>query len=367
MINRDITVAVGLSGGVDSSVAAYLLKKKGYEVTGITMKIWDGSFRLAEGAKNACFGPDEEEDISAAENICREFNIPFHVIDLKDEYRKTVLDYFRKEYLAGRTPNPCVRCNREMKFGFMLKKARERGVEFDYFATGHYARIEKNSEGRYLLKKSLDPTKDQSYFLSGLERSQLEHILFPLGGYSKEQIREIAREIDLEVADKRESQDFISGGDYSPLFSDKDSTPGDIVDTRGNILGKHKGIIHYTVGQRRGLGISSPEPLYVLEIDPECNKIVAGPRKGLYSCGLIAENINLISTDSIIDNTKAAVKIRQMHKEASAAIYNEGERLRIIFDEPQLSVTPGQAVVIYDGDVVLGGGIILKAINTGES
>ncbi len=355
-------IAVGLSGGVDSSVAACLLSSGGARVIGITMKIWDQSFEIVNPGKNACFGPDEEEDISSASKLCRDLNIPYHVIDLSKEYKETVLSYFTNEYVSGRTPNPCVRCNRVMKFGFLIDKAKSLGIKFDLFATGHYARIDTDRVGGFILKKGVDQLKDQSYFLSGLDRKILGNIMFPLGDLTKVQVKEIAVKNNLESAEKRESQDFISGGDYGPLFTPDQSIEGKIVDTENNFLGNHKGIIHYTVGQRKGLGISSEKPLYVIRIDAGENKIVVGSKENLLSSGLIAGNINLISIDSITGNLSADVKIRQAHRAEPSVIYPEGDKYRIMFQTPQSAVTPGQTVVFYDGDIVLGSGIIEKVV-----
>ena len=361
MMNK--TIAVGLSGGVDSSVAAYLLANRGYRIIGITMKIWDNSFHLHESAKNACYGPDEEEDIESAAGLCKNLDIPYHVIDLSGEYKSTVLDYFKNEYLAGRTPNPCVRCNRTMKFGFLLDRAKSRGVEFDFFATGHYARVERDDRGRYLLKKGVDPAKDQSYFLAGLSREQLKTVMFPLGEYTKPQVREIARSYGLEAAEKKESQDFIAGGDYAPIFSDTQVKPGNIVDVNNSVLGEHRGIIHYTVGQRRGLGISAKDPVYVVGINAGENKIIVGSKEQLLTNGLIAGDINLLSLDSLKGPLRIKARIRQAHRESDAVLSPEGDKCRVIFDVPQAAVTPGQTVVFYEGDTVAGSGIIEKNFN----
>ena len=219
MRNQKAKVAVGLSGGVDTSVAAVLLKKKGHEIIGLTMEIFDGTMGMKEGAKHACYGPGEKEDLESAAAFCRKIGIPFHRIDLRKEYRECVIDYFTSEYLEGRTPNPCIACNYKLKFGFLLEKARRAGVDFSFFATGHYARIKKSGD-RFLLKRASDLSKDQSYFLYTLKPEQLSQILFPIGEFTKRQVREIARSLGLETADRPESQDFISGGDYSTLFDE---------------------------------------------------------------------------------------------------------------------------------------------------
>ncbi len=357
------TVAVGLSGGVDSSVTAALLKEKGYEVIGLSMIIYDDRIKINNKGRHACYGPDEIEDINSAESVCKKLDIPFHVIDLKDEFNRFVIKYFRSEYLGGRTPNPCIVCNRKLKFGFMLEKARNAGIKFDKFATGHYARIIKD-RGRYLLGKPLDRNKDQTYFLYSLSGRQLSEILFPLGEYNKEDVRKIARSTGLETSERPESQDFISGGDFSPLFKPEEIKEGDIVNNKGEVVGKHKGIIHYTVGQRKGLGISSPEPLYVSEIDVLNNRIVVDNRSSMFSKGLTASKINLISIDEIEEPLKVRVKIRLQHEAAPAVLSPEGKgKAKVIFNKPQLAVTAGQSAVFYDGDIVLGGGVIERALN----
>ena len=358
-------VAVGLSGGVDSSVAAALLKKQGYHVMGITMAVYDGLMSpIEQGSKHACYGPDEQEDLDMAESICKKLNIPFYVIDLKKEFRNHVIEYFRKEYLIGRTPNPCVVCNRELKFGFLLDKAKEAGIDFNFFATGHYARIVK-SQDRYLLKRPTDLFKDQTYFLYSLSQDQLSRILFPVGEYKKKQIREIAYSLGLESADNPESQDFISGNDYTPLFHIGEIKEGDIIDENGNTLGTHKGIIHYTLGQRRGLGIASDRPLYVTKIDADNNRIVVSHKENLFSNSLIASDLNLISMQTLDKSYDVQAKIRLNHKAAQATVSPyENNKAKVIFNESQLAITPGQSVVFYEDDVVMGGGVIEKMLDT---
>lgn len=356
------TVAVGLSGGVDSSVAAALLKEQGYEVIGISMEIFDGSVKIKASRKHACYGPGEKEDMERAASICKKIDIPFHVIDLRKEYRRYVIEYFRREYLAGRTPNPCVVCNRSLKFGFLLERAKEAGINFASFATGHYARIVV-SAGRHLLKKAVDRSKDQTYFLHTLTPVQLSHTLFPLGAYTKLQVRKMARSLRLESAELPESQDFIDSDDYCIFFSEREIREGPIVDEGDRILGKHKGIVHYTIGQRRGLGIASDRPLYVKKIDAENNRIVVSGKEGLYSAGFIASGFNLIAVDRLDRPYKVRAKIRLKHEEAEAAVFPHGEgKVKVLFDEPQVAVTPGQPAVLYSGDTVFGGGIIEKAL-----
>ena len=358
MNNKNTKVAVGLSGGVDSSVAAALLKDKGYDVIGVAMEIFDGSVAVKGAEKHACYGPDEKEDIDSAASVCKNLGIPFHVIDLKKEFGEHVLAYFRDEYLKGRTPNPCVVCNQRLKFGFLLEKAKKAGVDFDLFATGHYARIVE-SNGRFLIKRPADLSKDQTYFLYALTSDQRSRILFPLGEYHKKQVRDIARSFGLVTSDRPESQDFISGGDYTPLFERGEVKEGDIVDEKGEVLGRHRGIVHYTIGQRRGLGLSSPRPLYVIRIDAEKNRLVVSDREALFSKGFIAKDLNLISIDQLDGSHNVKVKIRLRHEGADAKIFPyKNNKAKILFDEPQMSVTPGQSAVFYTGETVLGGGII---------
>jgi tRNA-specific 2-thiouridylase len=362
------TVAVGLSGGVDSSLAAALLVDSGYKVIGLTMKIWRGAYKIQEGLKHACYGPGEEEDIEACQKLADSLGIGYQVIDLSEEYEKRVIEYFKAEYLAGRTPNPCIVCNRELKFGFLADKAKALGIEFDFFATGHYARKERVN-GVTFLKKAADESKDQSYFLYGLDSDRLETILFPLGEMTKSQVRALARQHSLEVAEKPESQDFIAGGDYAPLFEGKEPEPGEMVDTKGKILGKHRGLPYYTVGQRRGLGISvGPEPLYVISLDASKNRVVLGPNTGLFAEGLISRNFRfqdpLMAREKMDILSGYTAKIRQNHKPVPISLFwNEGAE--IYFETPQRAIAPGQSVVIYSPEGrVVGGGIIDKAIET---
>ncbi len=362
MNTSHIKVAVGLSGGVDSSVAAALLKQSGYEVSGITMQIFDDSIAVEETTHHACYGPGEEEDVAVAAATCEKLAIPYSVIDLRKEFREHVIKYFKNEYLSGRTPNPCIVCNRRLKFGFMLDKAKAAGIDFEYFATGHYAQIEK-AKGRFLLRKAADQAKDQTYFLYGLNQQQLAHTIFPLGRVLKSRVREIARSLGLETAYRLESQDFIASRDYTPLFSEEEIRKGDIVDGNGCFLGQHQGIIHFTVGQRRGLGIASDQPLYVLEIDADKNRLIVGPKKNLLSKGLIAADLNLLAVDSLEQPHEIMARIRLRHTAAAATVYPVlNKKVKVLFKKPQEAVTPGQSVVFYLGDTVFGGGIIEKAL-----
>ena len=360
--HNKIKVAVGLSGGVDSSVAAALLVEQGYDVFGLTMEIYDGSVLIQEGSKHACYGPGEEDDVAMASSVCEKLKIPYHTVDLKSEYRSHVLDYFRNEYLNGRTPNPCVRCNKELKFGFMLDRAREAGLVFDYLATGHYARIDE-VDGHFYLKKAVDLSKDQTYFIHGLSPEQLSRCFFPLGDFTKTEVRKMAASLGLATANRVESQDFVSGGDYSILFNDSDQKPGDIVDQNGKVLGQHEGIVHYTIGQRRGLGIASDQPLYVTKIDASKNQIVVSEKSDIFADGLIATDCQLNPGLKPEFPFQALVKIRLTHTETEAQINRlENNRLKITFDTPQMSVTPGQSVVFYSDDRVIGCGIIEQPI-----
>lgn len=355
-------VAVGLSGGVDSSVAAALLKEKGYDVVGITMEIFEGPAAAETTRNHACYGPGEKEDVEIAASICKKLEIPFFVFDLKNEYRSHVISYFKNEYLSGRTPNPCVVCNKQLKFGFLLEKAKSAGIEFEFFATGHYAQIEKSGD-RILLKKAADLTKDQTYFLYGLTPLKLSRSLFPIGGLTKQEVRKIAYNYSFESAKRPESQDFIAGGDYSGIFEKDELKEGKIIDENGNILGRHRGIIHYTVGQRRGLGVASPRPLYIQSIDAKKNRIVVTDRANLFSKGLIAKDLNLISIDKLTAPQKVKAKIRLKHNETPATVFPHGkDKIKVIFKEPQISVAPGQSVVFYTGNTVVGGGIIRHSL-----
>lgn len=350
-------VVVGMSGGVDSSVAAALLNDRDFEVIGVTMRIWDGEFST-EVKRHGCYGPGEQEDIEDTRRVAEILEIPLHIIDLREEYKTEVLDYFRYEYMQGRTPNPCVRCNRRIKFDALVKKVLEKQIEFDYFATGHYVRINyEESRGRYILKKAKDTRKDQSYFLFSLPQQQLSYSLFPLGDLTKEDVRKIARDRGIGVEDKQESQDFISG-DYSTLI-ESSSRPGPILDGQGNILGQHRGIQYYTIGQRKRLGVASKEPLYVTIIEPERNAIMVGSKRELYGDELVASELSWMAVEKLDSPIDVRAKIRYHHSEAEARVTPlDKDKVRVEFHEPQMSITPGQAVVFYDGDVVVGGGTI---------
>lgn len=345
-------VTVAMSGGVDSSVAVTLLQKEGHQVTGVTMRL----FSTCDSAG---------DNIDKAREVAEKLGITHHTLDLEDTFRATVVSEFCEEYSRGRTPNPCVVCNRYIKFGILMDKVRELGAE--YLATGHYARIERDTNsGKYLLRKGIDISKDQSYFLYRLDQEQLSHTLFPVGGITKDEVRSIAREMELPVTDRPESQEicFIPSGNYTKFLEENLTEPGisgPIVSESGEKLGEHRGIYSYTIGQRRGMGISSTEPLYVTDIKPETQTIIVGRRDSLYSKELIASNLSWISGEPPEYPTRLNARIRYRHPEAAATISPvDDDTIKVMFDEPQMAITPGQSVVFYEGDRVIGGGQIVK-------
>ena len=349
-------ILVGLSGGVDSSVAALILKQQGHDVVGATMSIWGKDGMAAKsGHKNACYGPDEKEDIEEARKIAAQIDIPYYVFNCVEQYEQIVLDNFKSEYIQGRTPNPCVWCNALVKFGVLPLIAKENGIEFNKFATGHYARVEEK-DGRFLLKRGIAPHKDQSYFLYRLKQEQLKNIILPLGSYTKDQIRKIAKDNGLEVAEKPDSQDFYDG-DYNELLGVKEKD-GNIVDLDGKILGHHKGIWNYTIGQRKGIGVSATKPLYVLELRKDTNEVVIGPADKTFKKELTAVNLNWIAFDKLENERKVYAKIRSTQQPTPVTITPNGDDVDVVFDELQKSIAIGQSVVFYDEDVVLGGGVI---------
>ena len=346
---------IAMSGGVDSSVAAYICRDKGYDCVGVTMNL---SVKDAE-EKSCC----TTKDIEDARAVAEKSNIPYYVYDFKDDFDEKVVKKFVNTYLEGGTPNPCVECNRYIKFEQLMKKMEELGCEF--VVTGHYARIEYNEEsGRYILKKGIDESKDQSYVLYSLSQYQLSHTLFPLGEFSKNEIRELAFKNEFVNAEKKESQDicFVPDGDYAAFierYTCKKSKKGNFVLKDGAVVGKHNGIIRYTIGQRKGLGISYGKPLFVCSKCINNNTVTVGDECELFSDTLRAGNINLISVEKITGSIRCKAKIRYRQKEEWATVTQEGDELIVVFDEKQRAIAKGQAVVLYDGDVVIGGGTIL--------
>ncbi len=354
------TVAVGLSGGVDSTLSALLLKEQGFHVIGLTMSVYDKSGKALKTAGKACYGPDEKEDIQAVRLWGERQGIETYVLDCSAEYKAIVLNYFKESYLSGITPNPCIKCNETMKFGLMCDKARQEGIAFDYFATGHYARILKK-ENACVLQKGVDEKKDQSYFLYRLSQNQLAHTLFPLGNFTKEQVRQMARERNLAVADKADSQDFYAGA-YTDLL---DTVPkeGNIVHTSGKVLGKHNGFWNYTIGQRKGLGIAYPVPLFVVDINAEHNEVIVGEAEATLGTEAVVQSLVFGGGITALEQpTDALVKYRSSGKCVKARLIQTApDSMTVQFAEPQRSVTRGQSLVAYDlkdGISVLLGGII---------
>lgn len=353
-------ILVGLSGGVDSAVAAYLLKQAGHDVAGATMSIWDKGRAVPALSSHgdACFSPHEEKDIAAAEDICRILDIPYHVVDCTEIYKRTVLENFKREYMSGRTPNPCVWCNAKIKFQALPDAAAKQGIDFDKFATGHYARVARDeSTGLYSLSRGADPKKDQSYFLYRLGQSQLARILLPLGDKTKSEIREIAKRAGLPVSDKPDSQDFYSG-DINDILQ-TEPKPGNFVTTDGKVLGRHNGFWNYTVGQRKGLGISAEKPLYVLGFDKEKNNVIVGFEDQNVCHGLTAATLSLTAGKPFESFERLTAKIRSSQQPTPVAVSQTGDdEIKVDFELNQRGIAPGQSVVLYAGDLVAGGGII---------
>lgn len=350
---------IAMSGGVDSSVAAYLMKEKGYACIGVTMKLFQND-DVGVSREHSCCSLDDVED---ARSVAYSLDMPYYVFNFADRFREDVIDGFIDAYENGRTPNPCIDCNRYLKFEKLFHRAKE--LSCDYVVTGHYAQIDFDEKtGRYLLKKAVDDTKDQSYVLYSMTQEQLAHVQFPLGGMKKADARKIAEAQGFINAAKHDSQDicFVQNGKYSDFieqFTGKMYPEGDFVGTDGRVLGKHKGIIRYTVGQRKGLGIAFSQPMYVVKVDPAKNQVVLGTNEELFTTTLTAKDINLISVERIAEPMRVKAKVRYRHQEQWATVQQlDEDTIKVVFDEPQRAITSGQAVVMYDGDVVVGGGTI---------
>jgi tRNA-specific 2-thiouridylase len=374
------SVVVGMSGGVDSTLTAYMLKERGCKVIGVTMSLWDDSFPVLKGddakaVKDACFGPGEADDIEECRRFCAKYDIEYHVIDVKEQYKREVIEYFKSEYRAGRTPNPCIRCNRMIKFGALLQGVENLGIKFDYFCTGHYAKIVRPEQGLYgtnerpyMIASATDVSKDQTYFVYRVPSSVLERVRFPLALMKKSEVFELAKKAGLAAAERAESQDFISAEYFDLLFADKPSVPGDIIDLDGHVLGRHRGIEHYTIGQRRGLDVAVGYPVYVHSIDAKNNVVVLAPSSALDSAGLLADDF--VWAGDVVpppecEPIEAMVKIRLASKPVKAKIRRnnpEGTEWEVMFEAPQHAVAPGQSVVLYQDGVIIGGGIISKKI-----
>lgn len=349
---------IAMSGGVDSAVAAYLMKERGYECIGCTMRLYNNEDAGIESSRTCC----SLDDVEDARSVARRLGMPYYVFNFSYDFREKIIQKFIDCYQNGITPNPCIDCNRYMKFEKLFNRADI--LECEYVVTGHYARIERSGD-KFLLKKAVDLSKDQSYVLYSMTQEQLKRTQFPLGSTEKSQTRIIAEQNGFVNAHKPDSQDicFVPNGDYAgiiELHTGKKSEPGDFIKTDGTVIGKHKGIIHYTIGQRKGLGISSPEPLYVCKIDPESNTVTLGANSDLFSTTAYVRDFNWISGEAPDGEIRCKAKIRYRHQEQAATVYPNGkDKIKIVFDEPQRAITPGQAAVLYDGDVVLGGGVII--------
>lgn len=354
-------VVVGMSGGVDSSVAAYLLKEQGYEVIGATMQIWQDETEECKEENGGCCGLSAVDD---ARRVAQLLDIPYYVMNFKREFKEQVMDYFVEEYLHGRTPNPCIACNRYVKWESLLKRSLEIGA--DYIATGHYARVIKLPNGRYTLQMA-PSAKDQTYALYNLTQEQLAHTLMPVGSYRKEEIRKIAEELGLLVAHKPDSQDicFVPDNDYGRFIQEtvpeRISGEGNFVFKDGTVIGRHKGVIHYTIGQRKGLNLSMGHPVFVREIRPETNEVVIGENEDVFTLELYCNHLNAMAVEEIEDKKRVSAKIRYSHNKSLCTLYKiDEDNVRVVFDEPVRAVTPGQAVVFYEDDYVYGGATIVR-------
>lgn len=359
-------VVVGMSGGVDSSVAAYLLKEKGYDVIGVTMQIWQDEEEEKVQENAGCCGLSAVDD---ARRVAQNLGIPYYVMNFKKEFKEKVIDYFVDEYLNGKTPNPCIACNRYVKWESLLKRSIEIGA--DYIATGHYASIIKLENGRYTLKLAKGANKDQTYALYNLTQEQLKRTLMPVGEYTKDEIREIAKKINLRIANKPDSQEicFVPDNNHARFIQEetgKEFEEGNFVDEEGNILGRHKGIAHYTIGQRKGLGLSFGYPIFVLDIRVDTNEVVIGKSEDVFGTALIANRVNFMSIEDIKigESIKARAKIRYSHKGENCEITKIDEDIiKVVFENEVRAITPGQAVVFYEKDYVLGGASIISKLN----
>ncbi len=353
-------VVVGMSGGVDSSVAAWLLKEQGYEVIGVTMQIWPEEKSEDVEENGGCCGLSAVED---ARRVAQQLSIPHYVMNFREEFQEKVIDYFMDEYLHGRTPNPCIACNRYVKWEALLERSLSIGA--DYIATGHYAQVEQLSNGRYAVKKSATAAKDQTYALYNLTQKQLSHTLMPVGAYTKEEIRTFAKELGLSVAKKPDSQEicFVPDKDYAKFIEEHAQVKipeGNFVWTDGTVIGRHKGITHYTIGQRKGLGLSMGRPVVVTKIRPETNEVVIGETTDVFCQTLYADRLNWMAAEALSGERRFLAKIRYNHGGAPCVVrICEDDKVECIFEEPVRAVTPGQAVVFYDGEYVAGGGTIL--------
>ena len=356
--NSSKRVVVAMSGGVDSSVAAALLVDQGFDVVGMMMRLWSEPGQSSAAAVNRCCTPDQMAD---ARRVANQLNIPFYVIDVQDYFRKNIVQFFIDEHEAGRTPNPCIECNRQIRFTFLLNHAL--ALDADYLATGHYARVLYQSDS-YKLLKSIDLNKDQSYVLHVLNQQKLAKVLFPVGGFKKEEVRDLARHYRLPVASKHDSQDlcFVADNDYRRFlrkYSDSKSTPGMIITESGQEIGRHNGLTSYTIGQRKGLGISAAHPLHVINKDIENNTLVVGPRKALNRQELTALDTNWISGNAPRNETPVQIKIRYKAQPISGCVSNLGQgKTYVRFNEPVFGITPGQGAVFYHNEICLGGGVI---------